>query len=1345
VRLLFIAILLFAFLVAAPSATAQTYLFDYFTANDGIPSNWITTVFQDSRGYIWAGGDGGISVYDGATFKAYGTAEGLPIALVWSISESRVSPGTMFVGVHNSGLSMLKDGLFTTMKLDSVPVTVSAIEEDRGGAVWCATGLGLFRVKNGSASRVRVVSYTGGISLLYQLSDGSLLISQDSTLVRYFPQTGKSVPILRNEKHFMCAVEATDNTVWLGTLEGEIIHIANDKIVASKKTSIRELRTVAGDHEGNLWFATLQGVAKVATKNFPESEIVLLTESNGLQELDINACLIDREDNLWVGGRSKGLSKLPYRNIIRFEVEGLHGDLLNGAAVADRLGHIFAATREGIYEIWNELGWRSYLHKLPPLPQQNVNKEAPLGWASVSFASDGLLWACFNGGGIRSYRVEHREGSHSVLTPMHALRSGIELPRGLTVGGLVSDNDQYWMSLRPGVLVQIDLRTRKVHTVYDLGPEPGGGGTAQALSASADGTFWVGAFAGGVYVYGRNENTYTLRRKYTVEDGLADNRVRSIVQRRNGEIWIGTRFSGISVLKDGKFRSINAQHGLLNNAVWKMFEDDDGRLWVGTSVGLQYTSRDGDSLFVHTRLSGTQIRGIGQIPGKKMLWTVTAGALTLHDYTNEEKSHVPPLIYVSGLRANGIDKDLHDELVLSSAESFCVVRYAGLSFKDERGVRYRHRLIGLDTTWNEPIDQRAVTFGSLGSGSYTFEVKAITSDGTESIQPAKLAFTILPPWYRSPWTIALYLLFGSLAMFLYIKIRTQQLEQRSIKLEQMVNERTVEVVQQRNRLREQAEKLREIDSLKSHFFTNISHEFRTPLTVILGHLDRLLKQRDGGPENTFHVMNRNARRLLHLINELLDLSKLEAGAMTLRASKADVAEFTRKIAAMLDSFAEHKEIKLTLNGEYVAQARGLPAIYAYVDGDKLEKVLYNLLSNALKFTPRSGSVDVSVSTGNSDAQTQYVQIAVADTGKGISERNLPYVFDRFFQGDDSGKTEVGGTGIGLALVKELVELHHGTVNVKSVDGRGSTFTVQLPLGTSHLDAGEIVEGEQYLEPPDLKLPLEVEDAMSRAGETELPDDATRILIVEDNADLRNFIREQLKDEFAIIEAANGSDGVKKAEEFIPDLVISDIMMPEMNGYQLCAAIKMNEKLNHIPVMLLTAKATTEDKLEGLELGADDYLMKPFDSRELKLRARNLIQTRRTLREKFTSEMLLKPSAVTVPSAQRQFLERVTSAIEKHLAEEELSVESLAEEIGLSRAQLHRKLKAITNKSPNELIRSFRLQRAAELIRQDVGSLAEIAYQVGFSSQAYFTRCFVEEFKVTPTEFRKTSNTENAPQ
>lgn len=1342
-RLPLIPILLFAFLFAAPSATAQTYLFDYFSAKDGLPSNWITSLYQDSRGYIWAGGDGGISAYDGATFKSYGTAEGLPVALVWSIGESRVSPGTMYFGVHLSGLGVLRDGKVTTVKLSDVPLSVTAIEEDRDGAVWCATGLGVFRVKNESVSRIRVVSDTGLVSLLYELSDGSLLVCQDSMLVRYDPQTGKLVRISASKAEFVCAFEARDKSVWLGSSVGDIVHIANDRIVASKKTSFVECRSIAGDHKGNFWFATPRGIAKVVTKNFPERELELLSASHGLQDEDVNTCLVDREDNLWIGERSKGLSKLAYRNIIRFEFEGLGGDLLNRTAVADRYGHIFVATWEGIYEIWNASGWRSYLHKLPPLPQQNTKKEAPLGWASVGFASDGLLWACYNGGGIRSHRVEHREGSHSVLTPMHTLRSGVEVPSGLTVGGLVDDHDQYWMSLRPGVLVQFDLRARKASAVHDLRPE-GGPGTPQTLSVASDGTLWVGTFGGGVYVYGRSGNSSSLLRKYTVEHGLADNRVRSIVQRRNGEIWIGTRFNGISVFKDGKFRSITAKQGLLNSAVWKMFEDEGGRLWIGTSVGLQYTSQDGDSLFVHTRLSGTQIRGIGQIPGEKILWVLTSGVVTLLEYGNEERSRVPPLVHIAGLRANGVDKDLNDELALSSAESFCVLRYAGLSYKDERGVRYRYRLIGLDTTWNEPTDQRAVTFGSLGSGSYTFEVKAITGDGAESVQPARLAFTILPPWYRSPWTIGLYVLFGSLAVFLYTKLRTRRLEQRSIRLEHMVNERTIEVVQQRNRLHEQAEKLREIDALKSHFFANISHEFRTPLTVILGHLDRLLK-RDGGAENAFHVMNRNARRLLRLINELLDLSKLEAGAMTLRAARGDIAEFTRKIAAMLDSFAEHKGIKLTLNGEYVAQVGGLPSIYAYFDADKLEKVLYNLLSNALKFTPRGGSVDVSVATGNSDAQAHYIQIAIADTGKGISEKNLPYVFDRFFQGDDSGKTEVGGTGIGLALVKELVELHHGLVSVASVEGKGTKFTVQLPLGTSHFDTGEIVEQDEVVEPPDIKPLLEVEDATPNIDTSELSEDATRILIVEDNADLRNFIGEGLKNEFAIIEAANGSDGVKKAEEFIPDLVISDVMMPEMNGYQLCAAIKTNEKLNHIPVILLTAKAATEDKLEGLELGADDYLMKPFNSHELELRARNLIHTRRTLREKFTSEMLLKPSAVTVPSAQRQFLERVTAAVEKHLAEEELSVESLAKEIGLSRAQLHRKVKAITNKSPNELIRSFRLQRAAELIRQDAGSLAEIAYQVGFSSQAYFTRCFVEEFRVTPTEFRKDNDTKTSSQ
>jgi DNA-binding response OmpR family regulator len=326
----------------------------------------------------------------------------------------------------------------------------------------------------------------------------------------------------------------------------------------------------------------------------------------------------------------------------------------------------------------------------------------------------------------------------------------------------------------------------------------------------------------------------------------------------------------------------------------------------------------------------------------------------------------------------------------------------------------------------------------------------------------------------------------------------------------------------------------------------------------------------------------------------------------------------------------------------------------------------------------------------------------------------------------------------LALVKELVELHHGTVTVQSTEGKGTTFIIRLPLGTSHLDEGEIVQDDDRMETHEMKVTLDLETPIPEEPVVSETSDESRVLVVEDNADLRNFIREQLAVEHTIIEAGNGKEGLRKAEDYMPDLIISDIMMPEMDGYQLCRAIKTNEKTNHIPVILLTAKATTENKLEGLELGADDYLMKPFNPQELQVRVRNLIQIRKQLREKFSSEMLLRPAEVTVPSQQKVFLERVTAIIEKHLSEEEFSVETFAAEIGMSRSQLHRKLKALTNKGPNELIRSFRLQRAAELIRQDAGSLAEIAYQVGFGSQAYFTRSFGEEFGVSPSEYRKTS-------
>jgi signal transduction histidine kinase/DNA-binding response OmpR family regulator/ligand-binding sensor domain-containing protein len=1338
---------LFLFFIT-PHALSQTLLFDRFTAKDGLPSNWITTVYQDSRGYIWAAGDGGMSRYDGVSFTTYGTVEGLPVPLVWTLIESRSSPGTMFIAPHLRGLNKFKDGSVTPIAFEegTETQTLLTILEDRRGTLWFGTGPGVFRVENDTARYFPTGRDSGLVRILHETQAGSIVMAVDRAVYRYLPDAGelRRLTIGSESRTPTCILEDSDGMLWIGTFQGEILRIQGDSITASRQTPVKELNAVAQDRAGNLWFASVNGLINVRRTGFPGSAILQLTTENGLPENEIIACLIDREDNLWIGGRSTGLSKLAYRNILQFHLDNFNPNLLNRAAVVDPFGHIFAITETHLWEFWKSTvgTWHTFAHPVRHIVNGPTTGDQLIGGMSVDIAPDGQLWVGFTWGGLRSYRITHRNDLHSILTPVHTLRPGVHLPDGSAIGTAISADNQMLYNVREGLLTHIDLQTLQVRGRFKLGPGISGG-TAQAILFGPGDTVWVASFNDGIYVLARDGDIYKFVRRLTTNDGLASDRVRSIIQRRNGDIWIGTRFEGISIYRNGQFRTLTSKHGLRNNAVWKLAEDEEGRVWVGTSVGMQYTDPDGETFHAHPRLSGQQIAGIVIASDRKTLLSISTGQVMVYEYGVEQRSQVPPLIEIAGLRVNGVDRALNNELVFSHDENFCVVRFNGVSFKDEGGLLHRFRLIGLDTTWSEPTSQRVVTFGSLRPGAYTFEARAMTADGTESERPATLSFVILPPWYLSAWTIGLYVLVASILVFSYVRIRTRRLEKRSIELERVVAERTAELIEHRNLLHDQAEKLRELDTMKSHFFTNISHEFRTPLAVILGHIEKLKHATPAGEVREYSIMERNARRLLQLINQLLDLSKLEAGGMTLRAARADIAAFTRRVTASFTSYADHKGIALTMNGSPVVESMGMPAIHIYFDRDKMEKILTNLLSNALKFTPHGGRVDVALSLrdATNGERNHEVEIVVKDSGVGIPAAKLPYVFDRFYQVEDYSQPGFEGTGVGLALVKELVELHHGSVHVSSEEAKWTAFAIRLPLGSAHLDEGEIVETpstDEFASAPPLP---DIDPEVAAESETGFSPDDTRILIVEDNTDLRAFIRDQLMGEYAVIEAADGTTGLRKAEEYVPDLIISDIMMPGMDGYALCRAVKSSDKTNHIPVILLTAKAATENKLEGLETGADDYLTKPFNAEELRLRAKNLIGTRRQLREKFSGEMLLRPSEITVPSAQKIFLEKVTGAIEQHLAEEEFSVESLAATLGMSRAQLHRKVKALTNKAPNELIRSFRLQRAAALIRQDAGSLAEIAYQVGFNSQAYFTRCFVDEFGKTPTEYKKTAETQ----
>jgi len=529
----------------------------------------------------------------------------------------------------------------------------------------------------------------------------------------------------------------------------------------------------------------------------------------------------------------------------------------------------------------------------------------------------------------------------------------------------------------------------------------------------------------------------------------------------------------------------------------------------------------------------------------------------------------------------------------------------------------------------------------------------------------------------------------------------------------------------------------EIAQLKSRFFTNISHEFKTPLTLILGPAEKLLteSQTDDILKQA-GLIKRNSIRLLGLINQLLDLSKLEAGKLKLEASLSNIVSFVKGVTQSFESLAEQKDIKLKV----VAEKEN---IGIYFDKDKMLKILSNLLSNALKFTPEDGLIEISINETKKLPNAGFIEIKVRDTGIGIPEEELPKLFERFYQVETSQMKKYGGTGIGLALTKELVELHRGFINVTSIPGEGSEFTIELPPGIDHINEDEIIEEKEFESAVilnEVKNLSEFDIADSSAqvpqNDIELTEDKMIILVVEDNTDVREFIKDSLGDEFVIAEAANGEQGIRKAEKIIPDLIISDITMPKMDGDELTRILKNNEKTSHIPIILLTAKSGQESKLEGLETGADDYLTKPFDTKELLIRIKNLINVRRKLQEKFGSRDFVPPKRDEerkLSNLEEKFVSKVLEVIKNHLSEEDFSIEQFGKEVGMSRVQLHRKLKALSGKSASLYLRSVRLNKAKKMIEEQKGNVSEIAYSVGFSSPQYFARCFKEEFGFPPSD------------
>lgn len=525
--------------------------------------------------------------------------------------------------------------------------------------------------------------------------------------------------------------------------------------------------------------------------------------------------------------------------------------------------------------------------------------------------------------------------------------------------------------------------------------------------------------------------------------------------------------------------------------------------------------------------------------------------------------------------------------------------------------------------------------------------------------------------------------------------------------------------------RAEADHIKDLDEIKSRFFANISHEFRTPLTLIRGPLQQIEEQSgaaempDNGTVNVswrkLKTMRRHTDRLLELVNQLLDLSRLDSGKMKLTVSKGDVIQVLRTLAASFESMAERKQIHYHMHFPEKNQI-------AYYDRDKLEKIVTNLLGNAFKYTPEKGSVSLIVETDE-----KRLRLSVVDSGPGIGKKELDKVFDRFYQAEGN---EDKGSGIGLALVKELTDLYRGQISVSSDPGSGSRFRVSLPIDAAAFKPDEtnyvaVPESNETFSDNGGEAPL---GAKAQSGP-----DLPVLLVVEDNTDLRNLIIEIVQPEYRVVQAVNGKEGYELALQEIPDVIVSDVMMPLMDGFTLAGKIKKDERTSHIPIILLTAKASQAHKIAGLETGADDYLTKPFDYKELLTRLRNLLNQRKLLRKKFAGEIILKPSEISVNSADENFLTKVMQAIEANMGEEDFGVEELSREVAMSRSQLHRKLIALTGQSPSEVLRNTRLLRAKELLQKKAASPSEVAFRVGFSSHTYFSKCFKEEFGISPSE------------
>lgn len=1326
--------------------------FTHFTTRDGLSKSYVKTILQDHEGFLWLGTPDGLNRYDGYGFHVYREDSHQP----HSLSGNEISTlledqhQQLWIGTNGGGLNryLPDQDAFVAYRLENSGLQsnqITALAEAADGTLWIGTSRGLHHYDAhrdlivhdltdaegrpvlpavtalaadprghlwvGTPEGLRVVQQNRliapGPTPLAQQAVAALMV--DATHLLWVgsaaqgiyvvaPEAATATPtIVHQFRHqpqdpaslgsdiILTLFQDRQQRIWIGTDLGGLnyydaahqrfVRYQHDNRLASSLSSNNVL-SIEEDHAGNLWIGTNFGGLNLMEQN-PTFEHY---KSNPYHYASspVLSIYVDQQQKLWIGTDGNGLTcQTPEGGFQEYLYTENRRNSLGGNTIQrifeDAQGNLWLGTYNNGISVMHRDGTFSHYqsHDQHGLSHHDVR----------TFLVDhkGHFWVGTNGGGLNLYQPERDR--------FQAFRAAPGTPYGLTSDSIVS------------------------------------------LYEDSRGMVWVGTVHGGVCFFDPGQvssegiNFYRIQLPVNDRHKLYGNSVLSITEDSYGNMWFGNYVSGISYMnyQTRQLRQYDKNDGLPGNVINGLLPGHEGTVWISTSQGLARYQPEQDTFEVFDERDGLQgnefLHGAAfQAPDGKLYFGGINGVNAFYADSIHPNTY-PPTVHITGISsfnepvAYTPDASPRRSIVLRPQQSTFTFDFVALSYPRAENNRYAVKLEGFEEEWRPLGTHRSATYTNIPPGTYTFRVKGSNCDGIWNERGAAVTVHLLAPWWKTGWAYALYLVVLGCILFFAITLTVKRAK---------LNER-LKLIEREKAYEHQ------IHQAKLDFFTNVSHEFRTPLTLILSPLEKMLSQGDTASQRQHELMYRNARSLLRLVDEILDFRKATEGNLQLRVSEVELVTYVQSITTLFQDLSQHKRLRFAFDTD-------LDQLTAWVDTDKLERVIYNLLSNAFKFTPEGGQVALRLR----ELSPEVCEIAVSDTGPGIPMAEQEKIFQRFYQAESPSHILPSGTGIGLALVKELVSLHHGTVTVDSAPGQGTTFRLVLPISQQRYAPHEVVHTAQT---PGLSEPLASTVLPSAAPEPAQTHDTTpdraslpQVLVVDDNADLRALLRENLTTAYRVLEATNGQEAIGLAREAQPDLIVTDVMMPVMDGYALCAALKKDIHTSHIPVIVLTARNSLEQQIRGLETGADAYISKPFSLELLETRVRKLIETRRQLIERFSQGEVLAPEALSITSVDQRFLEQVKAVLERHIDDVEFRLEVFCKEVGMSHTQLYNKIKALTGFSPNELIRDFRLKRAVQLLRESDLTINEVAVAVGFNDAKYFSRSFRKQFDQTPSEY-----------